>query len=202
MTTVLAAALIIATAASLVLSGLSLVLHKWAPKSKATADVDALRKDLDEVKALLPASPVQAKKPESGRASLTLVALLALAAVAACSLTMSCGASQKAALKNLATCTELAAVKDLTPTVESIIASGVSSWQAQLEALGKSFGMDELACAVTAAQQFFASPAGTAKMAAMLAAEGSGKVSAESAQEAAAGAVQRASQWLTEHGYK
>jgi hypothetical protein len=134
---------------------------------------------------LLPgvAAATAPKQGQSGRASLTLVALLALAAIAACSLTMSCGASQKASLKNLATCTELAAVKDLTPTVESIIASGVSSWQAQLDALGKAFGIDELACAVTAAQQFFASRLGAGS---------DGDATAE----------QRASTWLAEHGYK
>lgn len=148
--------------------------------------------------------PIPARKPQGGRARLTLLALLGLFAVAACSLSMGCGAAQKKALKDLATCSELAAVKDLTPTVENIIAEGTADWKQNLIDLGKRYGTDELACAVQAAAEFFASPAGTAKMGAILAAEqegSGGKVSAESAQAAADGAKQRAAQWLAENGY-
>ena len=162
MTTVLAAAVVVLSAAALILSGVSLLLHKWAPRSPVTADIDALRKDIDEIKGLLPSQPVAASK-QSGRVSMTLVALLGLFAVAACSLSMSCTAAQKKAVSDFGHCEETAAVKDLEGPVKQIgddfVAGTLTKDKALalLDSFAGAYGLDTVGCAVQLVGQLFSS---------------------------------------------
>lgn len=187
-TTALAITTAVLAGVSLLLSGAGMILHALAPRTKTTlddraaAELDKLRADVDELRKLLPATDAS-RKPQTGRVRnsvLVGLAMFGLAAVIVAS-TLGCGAAQKQALKDLATCSETAAVQDLTPTVESILMSAVTgkiskeSALAQLDGLGSSLGMDELACAVRAAQAFFATkqagPSDTSAAAAKLAGE-------------------------------
>ncbi len=98
---------------------------------------------------------------------------------------MSCGGAQKAAEHAALVCAESAAVKDLTPTAESILVngapSGAAGWEAQLVALGVAFGSDVVNCAVVAAQASLHATVGA----------GSGN---------AATAIDRADAWIRKHG--
>lgn len=89
----------------------------------------------------------------------TMVALLLFLPAAAGG---GCGAQQHAAEGQLLTCAETAAIKDLIPTVENILSSGVSNWEKQLDALGLAFGRDALGCALVAAEQAFGPKTGGA----------------------------------------
>ena len=100
---------------------------------------------------------------QSGRISMTLVALLAFLAVAACSLSMSCTAAQKKAVSDFGHCEETAAVKDLEGPIKSIgdqfIAGKLTkdSAMALLDSFAASYGLDTVGCAVTLVGQLFSS---------------------------------------------
>ena len=150
---------------STLLAGASLILHALAPHTKtklddkAAADIDKLKTDVDKLTKLLPINPSNAK--QSGRVRLTMLAVLALAAVAACSLSMSCTAAQKKAVSDFGHCEETAAVKDLEGPIKSIgdqfIAGKLTkdSALALLDSFGVSYGLDTVGCAVTFVEQAF-----------------------------------------------
>jgi hypothetical protein len=89
------------------------------------------------------AAPVRA--PEKGSVRLALIALLAFLAVGF----IACGAAQKSANHAAAVCTEDAVTKALEPTVQSVLTSGLTNWEALLVAFGGAFGPAEINCAVT-----------------------------------------------------
>jgi hypothetical protein len=103
-----------------------------------------------------PSSPPAAAKGSIRRDLLVVLVVPALAAIV-----VACSGSQKAAEKQALSCVEAAGVSDLVPAVESILAAGTASWEAQLDALALKFGSQALGCAVTLAEQFFASGSGS-----------------------------------------
>jgi hypothetical protein len=123
---------------------------------------------------------------QSGFIRRDLLAVMVVSALAAaCSIQMSCSASQKAAEKQALSCVETDAINDIVPAVKAILAAGAATWEAQLDALGIKFGTDSVGCAVTLAEQFFASG-------------GSGSAVATTSA-ASADALARATQYLQEH---
>lgn len=114
---------------------------------------------------LIPAQVVEvpAKNPQSGRVRLTMLAVIALAAVAACSLSMSCTAAQKKAVSDFGHCEETAAVKDLEGPIKSIGDQFIEGKLtkdgalALLDSFGVSYGLDTVGCAVTFVEQAFGS---------------------------------------------
>ena len=171
MTNALLTILVVLTAADLALNAASVLLHRFAPKSKATAEVDTIKKDVDEAESAV----AKLAGKQSGRVSMTLVALLGLAAVAACSLSMSCTAAQKKAVSDFGHCEETAAVKDLEGPVKQIgedylayaacLATGGNDCHgltkeqafAMLDGLAASYGLDTVGCASALASAFFSS---------------------------------------------
>lgn len=171
MTNALLTILCVLTAADLALNAASVLLHRFAPKSKATQEVDVIKSDVDQAENAV----AKLAGKQSGRVSMTLVALLAFLAVAACSLSMSCTAAQKKAVSNFGHCEETAAVKDLEGPVKQIgedvaayaecKASGGTDCKgltkdegiALLDSFGVSYGMDTVGCTIKFVEQFFSS---------------------------------------------
>lgn len=121
-----------------------------------------------------------ARPAQSGFVTRWMMGYLAVfGIVIACFAAPSCSASQKAAEHTALVCAENAVVKDLTPTVESILVNGAATWEAQLAALGVAFTTDVVNCAVTSAKAVLAA-----------------KTGATPAEQTAA---QRADQWLKDH---
>lgn len=195
MTNALLTILCVLTAADLALNAASVLLHRFAPKSKATADVDLIKKDVDEAESAV----AKLAGKQSGKIHLTLVALIGLLAVIGCS-ALSCTAAQKKSLSDFAKCEETAAVKLLEPAVKSVgedylayaacVATGGSDCHgltkdqafAMLDSLAASYGLDSVGCATTLAAQFFASKT-------------SGSADTQSA-------VDMYNEWLQTHGAK
>lgn len=127
--------------------------------------------------------PAPAKTPGGGFIRRGLIFGLAVAVLGG-ALVIACGAQQKKALADLGHCTESTAWNDLKPTVQAILESGVKNWKQQLEALGVTFGKDEILCAVASAEEAFS------------------KMGAGSADASTAAAKARAAEFLNEHGVK
>lgn len=195
MTNALLTILCVLTAADLALNAASVLLHRFAPKSKATADVDLIKKDVDEAESAV----AKLAGKQSGKIHLTLVALIGLLAVIGCS-ALSCTAAQKKALGDFGTCEETAAVKDLEGPVKTVgedylayaacVATGGSDCHgltkeqafAMLDSLAASYGLSTVGCAAALASQFF-----------------SAKVSGSADTQ---GAVDLYNEWLAGHGAK
>lgn len=96
-----------------------------------------------------------------------------------------CSGAQRAAGEQALACVESAAVKDLEPTVAGILTTGGTGWEAALEGLGVSFGVDAVTCAVQYVEQLWSLRSGSG--------------SAETASLGMDQKIIRARQWLTEH---
>lgn len=114
---------------------------------------------------------------QAGFASVVVMLFIAIAGVTL--LVSGCGPKVVAAERQFLTCAESAVAHDLTPTVEAILAQGASNWKAQITAFGVAFGTDAINCAVLAARTMFSTKVGVG---------------------AAGSALERANEWMKEHG--